>query len=262
MESKFALATFTVFLYSIGYLLEGKYPQSPVSNQHSRWRHLLRNLVVASYNYIFLAGVGAAVTFASLSAADSEALQEPAGLVGVASIVLLILGYDLLNYLVHRSLHRFPVLWRTHRVHHKEIDLAGSSAFFFHPTEALYRGVWQVLYVWLLAMPLSALLAYQFWVMFALIYAHTNVRVPSVLYKTLKVWVVFPNDHRVHHGITMDRQNSNFGIGFMIWDHLFKTYRPADNQIDLIGLSEQHSSRSNSQPLTSWQAAIDPLMNR
>jgi sterol desaturase/sphingolipid hydroxylase (fatty acid hydroxylase superfamily) len=55
---------------------------------------------------------------------------------------------------------------------------------------------------------------------------HGNVRMPGVIDRALRMILVTPDMHRVHHSVLPRETNSNFGFNFAIWDRLFGTYRP------------------------------------
>jgi sterol desaturase/sphingolipid hydroxylase (fatty acid hydroxylase superfamily) len=54
---------------------------------------------------------------------------------------------------------------------------------------------------------------------------HSNIRLPAALDRVLRLLVVTPDMHRVHHSIAYNETNSNFGFNLPWWDRLFGTYR-------------------------------------
>ena len=54
---------------------------------------------------------------------------------------------------------------------------------------------------------------------------HGNIRLPASVDRLLRLIVVTPDMHRVHHSIEDDEANSNFGFSLPWWDRLFGTYR-------------------------------------
>jgi sterol desaturase/sphingolipid hydroxylase (fatty acid hydroxylase superfamily) len=54
---------------------------------------------------------------------------------------------------------------------------------------------------------------------------HGNVRLPAQLDRLLRLFVVTPDMHRVHHSIDRRETDSNFGFNVPWWDRLFGTYR-------------------------------------
>ena len=54
---------------------------------------------------------------------------------------------------------------------------------------------------------------------------HGNVRLPASIDRVLRLLVVTPDMHRVHHSVDPRETNSNFGFNVPWWDRLFGTYR-------------------------------------
>jgi sterol desaturase/sphingolipid hydroxylase (fatty acid hydroxylase superfamily) len=54
---------------------------------------------------------------------------------------------------------------------------------------------------------------------------HGNVRLPVRIDRWLRLFVVTPDMHRVHHSIVRQETDSNFGFNLPWWDRLFATYR-------------------------------------
>jgi sterol desaturase/sphingolipid hydroxylase (fatty acid hydroxylase superfamily) len=50
---------------------------------------------------------------------------------------------------------------------------------------------------------------------------------PSWLDRALRLIVVTPDMHRVHHSIAARETDSNFGFNLPWWDRMFRTYRAA-----------------------------------
>jgi sterol desaturase/sphingolipid hydroxylase (fatty acid hydroxylase superfamily) len=55
---------------------------------------------------------------------------------------------------------------------------------------------------------------------------HSNARLPLGIDRVLRLAVVTPDMHRVHHSIHDHETNSNFGFNLPWWDRLFGTYQP------------------------------------
>jgi sterol desaturase/sphingolipid hydroxylase (fatty acid hydroxylase superfamily) len=68
---------------------------------------------------------------------------------------------------------------------------------------------------------------------------HGNITLPRQADRLLRLLVVTPDMHRVHHSVNDDESNSNFGFNLPWWDRLFGTYRAqprAGHQGMTIGL--------------------------
>jgi len=131
---------------------------------------------------------------------------------------------DLMIYLQHRLFHRSPVLWRLHAVHHTDLDLDASSAVRFHPLEILISMLIKMACVALLGAHFLAVMAFEVILNATAIFNHSNLNL-GPLDAFLRLFVVTPDMHRVHHSPSREETNSNFGFNLPWWDRLLGTYR-------------------------------------
>jgi len=54
---------------------------------------------------------------------------------------------------------------------------------------------------------------------------HSNWHIPKRLDAVLRLILVTPDVHRVHHSTNPDEHSNNFGFNFPWWDRLFGTYK-------------------------------------
>lgn len=141
---------------------------------------------------------------------------------GLISFVVL----DFSVWLWHVISHHVPFLWRFHKVHHTDLDLDVTSAVRFHPGEILLSMVWKSAVILMLGAPVEAVLLFEIILNGGAMFNHANVQLPKRLDQILRVFIVTPDMHRVHHSIIMRETNSNYGFNLSIWDHWFKTYVP------------------------------------
>jgi sterol desaturase/sphingolipid hydroxylase (fatty acid hydroxylase superfamily) len=146
----------------------------------------------------------------------------PFGLAVVLSVILL----DLAIYLQHVLFHAVPVLWRLHRMHHADLDIDVTTGVRFHPVEILLSLLIKFGVVALLGAPALAVLIFEVLLNATSMFNHSNVAMPPAVDRVLRLLVVTPDMHRVHHSILRFETNSNFGFNFPWWDRLFRTYRP------------------------------------
>ena len=80
--------------------------------------------------------------------------------------------------------------------------------------------------VWVLALGPAAIAVVLFEVILngCAMFNHANIALPRWLDRLLRVVIVTPDMHRVHHSAVGDETNSNFGFNLAIWDRLFGTY--------------------------------------
>lgn len=158
-----------------------------------------------------------------------------------------LLGFVLLDFAVwaeHWASHKIPLLWRIHRMHHADCDIDLTTALRFHPLEIVLSMVWKAAVVIAFGIPVMAVLVFEVVLNGAAMFNHANVRLPLTLDRWLRLLVVTPDMHRVHHSVIRRETDSNYGFNLAIWDRLFGTYvaQPAKGHEGMtIGLDEyQH----------------------
>lgn len=145
----------------------------------------------------------------------------PAWASGLIAFVLL----DLTIYLQHVFMHASPALWRLHRMHHTDLDFDATTGVRFHPFELLLSMA--VKFTAIAAIGASPAVVFLFEVVLnaTSLFNHGNVRLPRALDGVLRLLIVTPDMHRVHHSIIPNETNSNYGFNLSVWDRLFATYR-------------------------------------
>ena len=164
-------------------------------------------------------------------------LELPPVIAVAATLVLL----DGSSYLQHWLLHKIPLLWQLHKVHHSDIDYDCTTGFRFHPLESVFTVGLQLMVIAALGAPPVAVVCYEIVFIFTAILNHGNISLPHRLDRYLRVVLVTPDMHRVHHSVNPREGNSNFAGVLSIWDRLFGTYcaQPAGGQQGMtIGLRE------------------------
>ncbi|MBI2789034.1 MAG: sterol desaturase family protein [Elusimicrobia bacterium] len=137
---------------------------------------------------------------------------------------LSLLLLDLLIYLQHRLFHWSPALWRLHAVHHTDLDLDASSGVRFHPGEILISAAIKIAGATLLGAHFLAVVAFEVLLNATALFNHANINL-GPLDALLRLVVVTPDMHRVHHSPSREETDSNFGFNVPWWDRLFGTYR-------------------------------------
>jgi len=136
-----------------------------------------------------------------------------------ARIVLAWFTTELCAYWLHRAMHRVPVLWRFHRMHHADVPLAWHQSWWIHPIDIALFAITATFATWLAGAPLTAapwfLVVRRAWG----ILLHANVRWPSTAIDHL---VVTPSVHYRHH--REDLSPANFAGTFSIFDRVFGTW--------------------------------------
>jgi sterol desaturase/sphingolipid hydroxylase (fatty acid hydroxylase superfamily) len=141
-----------------------------------------------------------------------------------ARIALTVVVLDFSYYLQHYLLHAVPLLWRLHRTHHSDIEYDFSTGVRFHPFEALFTAVFGMMFIVLLGAPPEGVMLSQILAVAVSFVEHANVMIPPRVDRVVRLVLVTPNMHRVHHSVELDEGNSNFSNMFSFWDRLFGTY--------------------------------------
>jgi sterol desaturase/sphingolipid hydroxylase (fatty acid hydroxylase superfamily) len=170
-------------------------------------------------------------------------LDAPGWLAVALSVVVL----DLVVYLQHVLFHALPVLWRLHMVHHADLDFDVTTGVRFHTIEILLSLGLKAAAVVLLGAPALGVLIFETLLNGTSMFNHGNVRLPGWLDRLLRLVVVTPEMHRVHHSAVVRETNSNFGFNLPWWDFLFGTYRAqpaAGHEHMTIGLAQFQDERT------------------
>ncbi len=156
-------------------------------------------------------------------------------------VTLTILALDLIIYLQHVMFHAVPVLWRLHMIHHADLDYDLTTGVRFHPLEILVSlGIKAGAILVLGATPVAVIL-FEILLNGTAMFNHGNFYIPIGVDRVLRLLVVTPDMHRVHHSVFPFETNSNFGFCLPWWDRLCGTYRsqPRNGHEDMtIGLNQ------------------------
>jgi sterol desaturase/sphingolipid hydroxylase (fatty acid hydroxylase superfamily) len=199
-------------LFVVGLILERLFPARQLPKV-KRW------LAKGIFFFLLTGAVNAAVPALVAVVVGQRAPLHLSGLPTVAAALVGFLLSDFVAYWIHRTMHRFPRLWRwTHQMHHsaERMDLAGMS--YSHPLDTIPSFALPGLAVGLLGLtPEAGALAGFIGFLYAVI-QHSNVRTPHFLGYVLQR----PEMHGLHHQRGVHAYN--YG-NFPLWDMLFGTYR-------------------------------------
>ena len=168
-----------------------------------------------------LAPVAVAIVAAERGWGIFNVIDIPPGLAIVAAVVIL----DFAIYLQHVMVHAVPMLWRLHRMHHADLDFDVTTGARFHPVEILLSIAIKMAVIVLIGAAPVAVLIFEVVLNATSMFNHSNVALPLGLDRVLRLFVVTPDMHRVHHSELPFETNSNFGFNLPWWDRLFGTYR-------------------------------------
>lgn len=220
-----------------------------------RWAN---NLGLAFLNAILtslvfsLAAVGAALFAAEKGWGLFNQYSGPAWLKGLISIIVL----DLAIYTQHVIFHKVPIFWRLHRMHHTDLDIDVTTGTRFHPVEIILSMLIKMGLVISLGAPAWSVIIFEVLLNGTSVFNHGNLHMRSESDGLLRLMVVTPDMHRVHHSIRIRETDSNFGFNFPWWDRLFGTYRdqPVAGHINMtIGLANYRDPKWLQLP---WMLAV------
>ena len=200
-----------------------------------RWSNNLGIVFLNSF-VIRLLFPAAAVGVAAFAAEHGWGLLNYIQLPFLVAVLLSVVMLDFIIYLQHVLVHAVPALWRLHRVHHADLDFDVTTGARFHTIEIILSMLIKFATIIVLGPPIVAVVIFEVVLNATAMFNHSNVRLPLALDRILRLFVVTPDMHRVHHSVEDDEANSNFGFNLPWWDRLFGTYRdqPRAGHTDMI----------------------------
>ncbi len=194
----------------------------------SKARRWANNLGIVALNtavvrVFFSAGATGFAVMAREQGWGMLATLEPPYAMRVAFSVL---ALDFIIYVQHRIFHLVPLLWRLHMVHHTDLDYDVTTGARFHPVEIMLSMLIKIAAIFLLGAPALAVLIFEVALNATAMFNHGNVGINQKLDRFLRLVVVTPDMHRVHHSAIISEHNANFGFNAPWWDYLFGTYSP------------------------------------
>lgn len=201
----------------------------------------LLNFVVLSFQPISFVTVASWAEQRGLGLLNS--LSLPASLLVVAAL----LARGFVSFATHWLMHKLPLLWRLHRVHHLDTELDVTSTVRVHPLEFLIGTLSGIPLIVAFGPAPWVLVIYEVLDAAVTVLSHANLRLPEGLERVLHYVIVTPDLHRVHHSTWQPETDSNFGAVFPIWDIVFGTFRsePRDGHERMrLGLDEERGPRA------------------
>jgi sterol desaturase/sphingolipid hydroxylase (fatty acid hydroxylase superfamily) len=156
-------------------------------------------------------------------------------------VVIAVIILDLSIFLQHVLHHAIPILWRLHMVHHADLDFDVTTGMRFHPIEIVLSMGVKLMTVAALGPPVLAVFIFEVALNGTSMFNHSNIHVPERMDRILRLLVVTPDMHRVHHSVIIRETNSNYGFNLPWWDRLFGTYKDQPERGHdgmMIGLSQ------------------------
>lgn len=192
---------------------------------HNRVRHALSNVALA----VILVLTNLTLSFAS-AYLSGFTVSHGVGLLTMIvapvwfKLVLGVVALDLFTYFAHVLLHKSWLGWQFHRVHHSENAVDVTTAFRQHPGETVWRILWQLAAIVVFGLPLSVVIVYLLLSTLNAQLEHSNIKMNRSLDRCLRLLIVTPHMHKVHHSRDQKQTDSNYSNIFSLWDRVFGTY--------------------------------------
>jgi len=140
--------------------------------------------------------------------------------------ILCLISLDFFRYWAHRIAHEQRFWWATHVVHHNSNYYNWSVSFRLSWTQHLKT----IFFLPVIVMGFDPVMffivhqievLYQFWI-------HTEFI--GKLPRPIEYIFTTPSHHRVHHAVNDKYLDKNYGSTFIIWDRMFGTFQPEEEQ--------------------------------
>ena len=180
--------------------------------------------VVANLSLVVISSVAAkTLLLTTTSLVAIWVAENDYALIGFQMPVLLaIVLLDLIIYWQHRLFHVVPFFWRLHKVHHSDNAIDASTALRFHPVEIILSLLVKFIAIIAFGIPVLAIVIFEVLLNATALFNHSNIKVPFD--NILRLFIVTPDMHRVHHSVIPGETNSNYGFNVPWWDRVFGSY--------------------------------------
>jgi sterol desaturase/sphingolipid hydroxylase (fatty acid hydroxylase superfamily) len=230
----------------------------------SRLEHVSTNLVIFGSNSLiaqFLSG-WALLLWSSFVTSESWGLLQHFRLDPISDIVVSVILLDIVSYGVHRLYHSVPILWRFHRAHHSDLDIDSTTSIRFHLGEVVITIGIKGLSVLVLGISPIGFLVSETATFAAGLFSHGNLRLPENLEPLLRLVIVTPPMHWIHHSRRPAEHNTNLGAVFSGWDRWFGTYFMGVQQRDIKAGLDEYPTPKDVNLLRFYRIPFDPACRR
>jgi sterol desaturase/sphingolipid hydroxylase (fatty acid hydroxylase superfamily) len=149
-------------------------------------------------------------------------------------VTLALLLIDCWTYWWHRLNHVVPWFWAFHKLHHADRQMDVTTANRFHLGEITLSSLLRVPVLALIGCRLEELALYELLLFAVVQFHHANVALPGWLDRAMRVVIVTPHLHKVHHSVIVADQHANFSSLFSWWDRVARTFRIAPDLSTIV----------------------------
>ncbi len=140
-----------------------------------------------------------------------------------SQLLIMFVVADFIQWNIHRQLHRNPLLWEFHKVHHSVKEMGFAAQFRFHFMETIIYKTLQYLPLAMIGFGIKEFFVVH---MLAVLIGHINHANVGWSYGKLGYIFNNPKMHIWHHAKELPQDypyGMNFGISLSLWDYLFGT---------------------------------------
>jgi len=165
----------------------------------------------------------------------SIALLNLSELPALIQLVVFFVVLDFVQWVTHILLHKIPLLWQFHKIHHSVKEMGFAAHLRYHWMENILYKPLKTFGVMLLGgfEPEQAYIVH----FIAITIGHLNHANIKLSWGPLKYVLNNPIMHLYHHAYVLPKGKVgvNFGISLSLWDYLFKTHHVpnSDGSIEL-----------------------------
>ena len=192
------------------------------------WGHLIPNLALTLLTFVSNLALNLPLLFGLVWLQSKgwglfNAYRAPP----IVALIGAILALDLAWYVTHVSMHKIPVLWRFHAVHHSDPMVDVTTTVRQHPGESMIRYAFLATFAFACGASPAAFTAYRIWSALHGQFEHANLKLPQWLDTTIALVFASPNMHKIHHSRDQRFTDRNYTNIFSIWDRLGLTFIPS-----------------------------------
>lgn len=203
------------------FLIEGFVPRRETDkSQTMRW---FGNISLALFNYFLIIFYSILVVFLVSRFSPTSPLLQHFKVSDIMAFFIILLIMEFTTYWIHRANHQLPILWRIHAVHHTDTEVDVTTSYRHHPFEEMINALILTQIVFILGAPVIVIAMYNLIQTAISLLSHSNIVVPKKLDSVLRLFVITPDFHRMHHVNEKHYTNSNYSAILPWFDYLFKT---------------------------------------
>lgn len=203
------------------FLLEGFIPRRKTkADQTHRW---INNIALAFFSHFFILFYAIFLVSIMVRFQPESPLLQAFNTSDLFSFIVILLVLEFLIYWIHRALHRIPWLWRIHAVHHTDTEFDVTTSHRHHPFEPMLTALISTPIIFALGAPIIVLILYNLTVTAISLISHSNIVLPKKIDQILRLFIITPDFHRMHHSSDKRFTNSNYGVILPWFDYLFRT---------------------------------------